>query len=569
MTTQGSGDMEWASRLMASLRRDEPAAPGAEAPKAGAEAAAEPPAKATAAGLLALDPAEASAPPPEPPAGLLSSLSPVATAPARPAIFESPLLVGLGGAGLASVPAPPPENEGPAATFAEASPLLASIRTQRAREAAMPAAAPEKPAPEAAKPAPAATPEEPAVATPGQPAPEAAEPAPVAAPERPAPGAAKLALVATPEKPAPEAAKPAPVTAPGKPAPEAAKPAPVATPDKATPKAAKPAVAAPDKPAPEAAKPAPATAPGKPAPEAAKPAPVATPDKATPEAARPTVAAPDKPASEAAKPAPEAAKPAPVATPEKAAPVAAPQAAKPVAAMTPAAVPAASSAQAESQAAATEEDPFGQASVSAAFTALTGSTTPPKGLEAFDWVALRHSLDAARGSWSALFLGGAAASPLPLRGALAARQRGLAPKLHVTEVNPERLARLRASLEAENLLGDGTRLRQTGLEADAARLPAQATLVQDLLDAAEAWDLVRIGQPGLAGTLLSLDTPLLSRKVRWLMLQPSSRMEEAEALTQLLRARWRLVGERAALLNTACPAIASRPGVQLWRGPLA
>jgi hypothetical protein len=203
----------------------------------------------------------------------------------------------------------------------------------------------------------------------------------------------------------------------------------------------------------------------------------------------------------------------------------------------------------------------------AAKAPATGSTRAAP--EDLDEVALNHSLASGGSGWTAFFAGGAALTPLPLRGALAARKRGKAPKLHVAEGNGDRMDRLRSTLAAEGLDGGDTCLLQTHLEADPARLSARGTLIQDLLEASETWDFLRIGLPGLAGALLRLDAPLLTRKVRWLLLLPGSRMEEAEALCHLLRARWRLVAERPALLNPARPAVAIRPGAQLWRGPLA
>jgi hypothetical protein len=458
MTVQDSGGMDWAARLKASLRRDDsadpaapeaadtaaPDAPPAEAAKmqgteptgdigdpaplaAGEPAAAtdlpptpqpdarvaavehpadvpevaavKPTPKPVALGLLDFGPPDtATTPPLDLQAGLLSTLSPTATAPARPAMFESPLLVGLGGALMASVPAPQPETAGSAATFAEASPLLASIRTRRKRDAAMPdAKAPANDVPKAQSSPPEA--------------PEAD--GPTSAPETAAPAA----------NPPPRRPKPA---------------------------AAGPAAAAPD------------------------PLPAST--------------------------------------------------------VAPAAAPVA---------------------------------------DDIDAIALQHSIGTAGSGWAALFAGAAATTPWPLNGIREARLRGLKPALHVTESHGERLAGLRASLESEGLDGGEIRLLQTAVEADPARLSAKATLAQDLLDGVESWDLLRIGLPGLATTLLDLDTPLLTRKVRWLMLLPVSRMEEADALRHLLRARWRLVAERPAVLNPARPAIARQPGAQLWRGPLA
>jgi hypothetical protein len=502
MTTQDPAGMEWAARLMASLRRDDaatapekapadapPVVPADAQPEAPVETAAEVPPEVVAEapaeaprqapvpggapaapiaappGLLDLDAAE----PPVPPAGLLSTLSPTATAAARPAMLESPLLVGLGGARMASVPAPDPEEAG-GAGFAEASPLLASVRTQRAREAAPPATGPADGPPEAA--APQVEPGKAAEAdAPGKPASKAAA-KPVAPPRKAAPGK-------------PKAANPADA-APGKPVPRPARPA-APTPEGPAPGTAEPAAALPQLPAAEPDGPA-----------------TATPEK--------LVSEPAKPAAAPAKPAPEPARP-------------------------------------------------------AAKAPATGSTRAAP--EDLDEVALNHSLASGGSGWTAFFAGGAALTPLPLRGALAARKRGKAPKLHVAEGNGDRMDRLRSTLAAEGLDGGDTCLLQTHLEADPARLSARGTLIQDLLEASETWDFLRIGLPGLAGALLRLDAPLLTRKVRWLLLLPGSRMEEAEALCHLLRARWRLVAERPALLNPARPAVAIRPGAQLWRGPLA
>jgi hypothetical protein len=497
MAVQDPVGLEWATKLMASLRRDaeldapRPAPDELDAPRPAPgdldHGRAEVPAPEP-------GPAAATGTDPDPPSGLLASLSPPATAPARPAVLESPLLGLLGGAKLASVPAPP---DGAGTSFADASPLLASMR---ARETA-------KPVPQAAE-----TPAEPA---PAEPATEAA--ASSQAEQDPA------AEQAQPPSPEPDAEAP-PAAESAEPLQDEAAPGPAA-PAEAAPEAEQPVAAGDD-----AAQPVPVD----PALAAGHPAPAAPP-MPDPEAGPP---APAEPATPAPAPEPVAAKPAEV------------QPGDPLRVAPP--------------------DLFGQASLAAAHAALAGSSgaQPLRAAEGPSWVALLHSLDSARSAWSALFLGGAATTALPLRGALGARARGLAPVLHVTEARAERMAQLRGDLAANALDGDGTTLVTAAVEADLARLGSRAALAQDLLEASETWDLVRIGLPGIAGPLLNLDMPLLTRKVRWLMLVPNSRAEEAEALCHLLRARWRLVAERPAQLNPAAPAVASRPGGQLWRGPL-
>ncbi|MGG5888636.1 hypothetical protein ACLF3G_15990 [Falsiroseomonas sp. HC035] len=523
MAVQDPVGMEWAARLMASLSRDaELTAQRPEAPAAaedpGGDGAGTLPGSATPdlAGLLLLDPVspeQAPAPPAAEPVGLLSTLSPAAVAPARPAALESPLLEFLDGAKLASVPAPP-EDRG--VDLVEASPLLASMR---AREAGKPVAevgaAPGAPVPEQPVPAEAAPEAMMAAAMTSMPEVEAAtEAAPEAAPE---------AEAATEAEAAPEATMPAPEVAAVS-APETlADTAPEAMAD-AAPEAAVPAPSAPAEPDPAASEPSPAI-----------------------------------PASAAPARADQASQPEPVV----------PREPEPLSQSAPATTPAAGPAGQQPE---PTTDPFAHASLVAAQAALAHPAgAAGAALAAGDgpsWVALQHSLGSARSVWSAMFLGAAASTALPLRGAQAAQARGLKPVLLVTEQNPERMARLRSALETAGMDGGDTTLVATPVEADPARLGPRSALAADLLDAAATWDLLRIGLLGTAGVLLSLDIKLLARKVRWLMLLPNSRAEEAEVLCHLLRARWRLVAERPALLNPAAPAVASRPGGQLWRGPL-
>ncbi|MGK7868312.1 hypothetical protein [Falsiroseomonas sp. E2-1-a20] len=517
MAVQDPVGMEWAARLMASLSRDaELTAPRPEAPAAAEDPAAEEDsggdgadtpsaaAKPDLAGLLLLDPVSPEPAPAPPAADPAGLLSTLSAAAIAPARPAALQSPLLEFLDGAKLASVPAPPEDRGAALVEASPLLASMR---AREAGKPVAEVD--------------------VVPSGPVPEQPVPA-EATPEAVMPAA----TTSMPEaEAAPEATVPAPEVAADAAPEDLADAAPETLAD-AAPEALADA-------APEAADPAP-SAPAEPDPAASEPSPAI-------------------PASAAPARADQAAQPEPVAPREFEPP---PQ---PDSAKTAAAGPAGQ-----------QPDPptdwFAHASLVAAQAALAqpaGAAGPAQAAgDGPSWVALQHSLGSARSVWSAMFLGAAASTALPLRGAQAAQARGLKPVLLVTEQNPERMDRLRSALEFAGMDGDGTTLVATPVEADPARLGPRSTLVADLLDAAESWDLLRIGLPGTAGVLLSLDMKLLARKVRWLMLLPNSRAEEAEVLCHLLRARWRLVAERPALLNPAAPAVASRPGGQLWRGPL-
>ncbi|WP_439598049.1 hypothetical protein [Falsiroseomonas sp.] len=215
------------------------------------------------------------------------------------------------------------------------------------------------------------------------------------------------------------------------------------------------------------------------------------------------------------------------------------------------------------------EDPLGPPSLAAAYLAVNGTPMPAEAAtDGAEWLGLARSLDQAKDGWRALFLG-AAQTELPLAGALAARSRGLAPVLHATEEHPGHFGRLLAALEAKGLAEGETRLLQAAVAADPARLPPRGALAQELLERQAAWDYVRLGVPRVIIGLLRQAQPLLDARVRWLLLRPETRAEEAAAIKALGAAKWRLVAERPARLRLGRPITTAQPGVQLWRGPLA
>lgn len=213
-------------------------------------------------------------------------------------------------------------------------------------------------------------------------------------------------------------------------------------------------------------------------------------------------------------------------------------------------------------------DPLGAAAVAAAYNTVLGAPMPaqPAG-DGAEWVGLAHSLEGAQGSWRALFLG-VQQPDLPLAAALACGRLGLAPVLHATEADPGRFGGLLAALQAKGLEPGESRLLQAAVGADPDKLPPRGALLQDLLEREESWDYLRVTAPRLLVGLITRALPLLTARVRWLMLAPAGRGEEGAAV-RMLRDDWQLVAERPALLNLANLRTVERPGVQLWRGPLA
>ncbi|MBU8536242.1 hypothetical protein [Falsiroseomonas tokyonensis] len=216
-----------------------------------------------------------------------------------------------------------------------------------------------------------------------------------------------------------------------------------------------------------------------------------------------------------------------------------------------------------------DADPLAPAQIAAAYEAVHGSAMPAEAAgDGADWLGLARSLDEAKESWRALFLG-ASQADLPLAGALAARGRGLAPVLHATESHPGNFRRLLAALEAKGLQAGETRLLQAAVTTDPDSLPPGGALVQGLLERQEAWDYVRVSGPRVIGGLLKRAQPLLDARVRWMMLRLETRAQEAAAIKGLGAAKWKLVAERPARLQPGLPVTTAQPGIQLWRGPLA
>ncbi|NKC32203.1 hypothetical protein [Falsiroseomonas selenitidurans] len=213
-------------------------------------------------------------------------------------------------------------------------------------------------------------------------------------------------------------------------------------------------------------------------------------------------------------------------------------------------------------------DPLAPAAIEAAKAAITAGTTAPRLEEPADWLALARSLDSATTGWRALFLGGVVPD-LVVAGGLSARRRALAPVLHVAEPDPGRFAAALGRLTEAGFTEAERRLLQAAVGSDPARLPPRAALAQDLVGLETAWDLLRIGPRGNLIALVASATALLGERVRWLMLQPSSRAQEHLAIRALAPGGWRLAAERPAALNLDTPGTALRTGVQLWRGPLA
>jgi hypothetical protein len=214
-------------------------------------------------------------------------------------------------------------------------------------------------------------------------------------------------------------------------------------------------------------------------------------------------------------------------------------------------------------------DPLGDEAVIAAHRVLTGSAPPAEGrADGADWVGLAHSIEDAKDNWHALILGGLTGDVI-LAGALAARRRGLTPVLHASEADPQRFAGILSRLQDASLADGSTQLLQAAVSADPSRLPPRGALAQDLIGRAPAWDYVRIGLRGTIGNLLNRDTPLLTERVRWLVLATSGRAEEATALRLLDRSGWRLAAERPAAIAVEAPHRALRLGIQIWRGPRA
>lgn len=261
--------------------------------------------------------------------------------------------------------------------------------------------------------------------------------------------------------------------------------------------------------------------------------------------------------------------PTPTRPPAAASPIAEPTVTQPPAAALPAAkTPVAKPAAPEPPEAAPADNPLGVAQVGAAYKAVFGAAMPAEAAgEGAEWVGLARSLEEARGSWRALFLG-SQQPRLALAGALACGRRGLIPVLHATESDPARFGRLLTAMQAKGLDCDESRLLQAAVSCDPDKLPPRGALAQDLLEREESWDYLRVGAARLLSGMVSAALPALNARVRWLMLAPLNRMEEGAAI-RALSGTWRLVAERPAALQLRNPRAAERPGVQLWRGPLA
>jgi hypothetical protein len=188
-----------------------------------------------------------------------------------------------------------------------------------------------------------------------------------------------------------------------------------------------------------------------------------------------------------------------------------------------------------------------------------------------EWLAIQRSIEEARGGWTGLMLGatGAQGVDVALLALAGARAAGLRPRLVATESAPDRFARLQERLQAEGLAPGAARLVGGAIAAEPARATPGTTLAQDLVGEEAAWDLVRVGLRSVVAHLLTHAEPLLTARVRWLVVATHGRGEEGMAIRVLDGAGWRLMAERPALLDLAAPRRAQRHGTQVWRGPLA
>lgn len=191
--------------------------------------------------------------------------------------------------------------------------------------------------------------------------------------------------------------------------------------------------------------------------------------------------------------------------------------------------------------------------------------TDPRGVSA-EWAGLAQSVLAAKEHWCALSVG-AGRGDLLLAGAVAARRRGLALRLHATEAQPGRFAALLQHCAANDIDPAAHRFQQVAVGGSPAARPPRGTIVQELLAAEPAWDWVHLALPGTLIPLLTQSAPLLTERVRMLSLVTHSRAEEAVAIRALVGARWQLLGEVPGVLRPRNPRTVDRPGVQVWRNP--
>jgi hypothetical protein len=285
------------------------------------------------------------------------------------------------------------------------------------------------------------------------------------------------------------------------------------------------------------------------------PEPVAAPPAPEP------VAAPLEPELIAAAPAPE-----PVAAPPAPEPVAAPPAPEPVAApLEPELIAA---APAPAPVAARRAPRFTPAEGKAAFASL--GATPVLEAEpgaAAEWTTLARAIAGAAGEWHALALGGGAADTLAAA-ARAAKTRGLTVRMNVVEPDPASFAKLRATIDASGLTGAEARLLQAEVSADPVAPPLRAARVAALLTDPPQIDLLRVALPGMAQPLLTHAEPLLTEKVRWLLLVTANRQDEALAVRRLASRGWQMLADQPSVLALGNPRRGITPGLQVWRGPL-
>jgi hypothetical protein len=187
---------------------------------------------------------------------------------------------------------------------------------------------------------------------------------------------------------------------------------------------------------------------------------------------------------------------------------------------------------------------------------------------AAEWVGLALSIVGARGTWRVLEVA-AGRGDLLLAGAVAARRRGLDLALHATEAEPSQFRALRAHAQANGIDPTAHRFEQVELGTAPDSKPRHGPILQDWLLEAPTWDWLRVAPDGILLPLLRTSGRLLAERVRVLSLATRSRMDEATAIRALARAGWRLIAEVPAILDPSRPRIAERPGVQVWRGPLA
>lgn len=163
------------------------------------------------------------------------------------------------------------------------------------------------------------------------------------------------------------------------------------------------------------------------------------------------------------------------------------------------------------------------------------------------WIGLAQSIVTATGEWRALALG-AGRGDLLLAGAVAARRRGLTPRLHAIESDPTAFAALLRLAEANGI----------DPAAQDFRIAGPATTASDVLAAAPAWDFVwadpaplALGLPREAG-------------LRVLALRTHGRAEETAAIGALAGAGWKLLSETPATLRRQDPRGVLRAGALAW-----